>query len=102
MKRNQKQTFFFEEQRLVNEDENITSDEDEPMDVDNISQTLQAGKTLDNFYAKSVILEGDFSSAEMQAAVSNKYGKIKSTFEMLKKKLANNKMCPLNPNDQLL
>ena len=42
---------FFEEQKIVNEDENIASDEDEPMYVDTISQTLQANKTLDNVYA---------------------------------------------------
>ena len=55
------------------------------MDVDNISQTLLPSKTVDNFYAKSVIFEGQLSFAEIQAAVSNKYGKIKSTFEILKK-----------------
>ena len=38
---------FFFEQKLVNEDENTTSDENEPMDVDTISQKLQASKTLD-------------------------------------------------------
>ena len=47
--------FFFEEQQLVNEDENIASDEG---DVDTVSQTSQANKTL---YAKSVILEGEWS-----------------------------------------
>ena len=33
---------FFEEQQSVNEDENITSDEVESMDVDTTSQMLQA------------------------------------------------------------
>ena len=41
---------FFEEQQAVNEDENITSDEDEPMDID-YSQRLQARNILDNVYA---------------------------------------------------
>ena len=71
---------FFEEQQLVNEDENLTSDEDEPMVVDTISQTLQVNNILDNVYVKSVILEGELSSAEMQAAVSNNYGNIQSAF----------------------
>ena len=39
---------FFEEQYLVSEYENITSDENEPMDVDTISQRLQAINILDN------------------------------------------------------
>ena len=43
------------------------------MDVDTNSQTLQTNKTLDNVYAKSVILEGKMSSVEMQAAVSYIY-----------------------------
>ena len=75
-----KQTFIFEEQQLVNEDENITSNEDEPMDVDAISQTLQASKTLDNVYVMYVSLKGESSSAEMQAAISNIYGKKQPAF----------------------
>ena len=47
---------LFEEQRLVNEDGNITSDENEAMDFDTISRMLQASKTIDNFYAKIVVL----------------------------------------------
>ena len=39
------------------------------MNVDIISQTLQASKTLD-------ILEGELSSANMQAAVSINFGKL--------------------------
>ena len=51
------------------------------MDVDTISQTLLDSKTLDDVYLiKSVILERELSLAEIQAAVSNNYGKIKSTF----------------------
>ena len=50
------------------------------MDVNTIIQTLQASKTLDNVYAKPVILEEKLSSAEMQAAVSNNCGKIQSAF----------------------
>ena len=56
---------FFEEQYLVSEYENITSDENEPMDVDTISQMLQAKKKLDNVHPKSVILKRKLSSAEM-------------------------------------
>ena len=50
---------FFKEQQLVKEDENITPDE--PMDFNTISQNLQVSKTLNNVFAKSVILEGEFS-----------------------------------------
>ena len=50
------------------------------MDVYAISQTLQPSKTLDNGYAKSVILKGELSSAEIQAAVSNSYGKLQFVF----------------------
>ena len=60
-----KQTFFIEEQQTVNQDENITLDEDEPMDVDTTSQRLQADNTLDNVYTKPVIQEGELSSAEL-------------------------------------
>ena len=49
--------FVFYQQQTVNEDENITSDEDEPMDADTTSQRLQASNILDNFYAKYVLLE---------------------------------------------
>ena len=42
--------FFFKQQAL-NEDENIKSDKDEPMDVDTTSQRLQASNILDNVYA---------------------------------------------------
>ena len=40
--RYQKKQIFFEEKQAVNQDENITSDEDEPIDVDTTSQKLQA------------------------------------------------------------
>ena len=46
------------------------------MDVDTISQTLQPSKTLYNVYRKFVTLEGELSSAEIQAADFNNYGKI--------------------------
>ena len=46
------------------------------MDVENINQRLQASNILDNVYAKFVILEGDLSSAEIQAAVGNNYGNL--------------------------
>ena len=57
----------FEEQQAVNQDENILSDEDEQMNVDDtISQRLQASNILGNVYATSVILEGKLPSAEIQ------------------------------------
>ena len=43
-------------------------------------QRLQACNILDNFYAKSVILEGELYSAEIQAVVSNNYGKLQFGF----------------------
>ena len=86
---------MFEEQQLLNGDENITSDEDEPMDFDTISQKLQASKSLDNVYANFVILEGDLSQTNVQAAVSKNYGKIQSAFfnvrNILKKNLLTTK-----------
>ena len=51
-----------------------TSDEDEPINVDTTSQKLQANNILNNL--RNVILEGEFSSAEMQAAVRNNYRKL--------------------------
>ena len=57
--------------------------------VDIINQMLQASNILNKDYTKllkqSVILEGELSSAEMQAAVSNNYGNINPlllTFEI--------------------
>ena len=50
------------------------------MDVDTTSQRLHASNILDNVYEKSVILEGKLSSAEMQAAIGNKYGKLQIAF----------------------
>ena len=50
------------------------------MDVDITIQRLQSSNILDNFYAKSVILEGELSSAEIQAAVGNNYGKVQFAF----------------------
>ena len=41
--------FFFEEQQALNQDENITSDEVEPMDVDTTSQRLQTSIFLITF-----------------------------------------------------
>ena len=46
------------------------------MDVDTVSQRLQASNILENVYATSVILEEELSSA----AVSNSYGKLQSGF----------------------
>ena len=42
------------------------SDEDEQVAVASTSQILQASNILDDFYAKSVNLGGELSSAEMQ------------------------------------
>ena len=97
--------FFFEEQQSVNEDETITSDEDEPMDVDTTSQRLESSNILNNDYVKSVILEGELYSAEMQALVSNTYGKLQFAFNNFRnslKEITNNKKCLLNPNDKQL
>ena len=53
------------------------------MDVDTTSQRLQASNKLNNvLIAKSVILEGELSSAEMQAVVGNNYGKLLTTFDI--------------------
>ena len=38
------------------------------MDADSTSQRLQASNILDNVYVKSVIQEGELSSAQMQDA----------------------------------
>ena len=75
------------------------------MDVDTTSQRLQASNILDNVYSKSVILEGELSSAEMPAAVGKNYGKLQFAFNKFRntlKILSNNKKCLLNPNDKLL
>ena len=50
------------------------------MDINNTSKKLQANTIFNNVYAKSVILEGELSSAEMQAAAGNKNGKVQSAF----------------------
>ena len=65
-------TFFEEEQHAVNKNENITPDKNEQMHVDTTSQKLQAKNIFVNVYAKSVILEGELSSAEIQTAAGNK------------------------------
>ena len=72
----------------VNQHKNIKSDEDEPMDVDTSSEMLQASYTLHQVYAKSIVPEVELSSAEMQAAVCNNYGKLQLliTFKILSKK----------------
>ena len=66
------------------------------MDVDTTSERLQASNTLHNVYAKSVVPEGELSSAELQAAVFKNYGKLQfatNNFQnIIKKKLANVKL----------
>ena len=71
------------------------------MDVVTTIKRLQSSSILDNVYAKSVILEAGLSSAEIQAAVGNNYGKLQFAFIniwIILKKLADNKKCLLNPN----
>ena len=101
-----KEKIIFDEQQLVNQDENTTSNVVESMDVDTTNQMLQATNILDKFYANSIILEEELSLAEMQAAIVKNCGKLLFAFNnfrnTLKKKLANNKKCLLIPNDNLL
>ena len=40
------------------------------------SQNLQTTNILNNFYTKYVVLKGELSSAEMQVAAGNNYGKL--------------------------
>ena len=49
------------------------------------SQSLQANNILDNIYSKSVIPEGELSSAETQEATGNNYGKLQSAFTNFQK-----------------
>ena len=53
------------------------------------SQRLQASNIPDDFYAKSVILREELSSAEMETAVSNNYGKPQSAFDNIQNMLKN-------------
>ena len=96
---------FIAEQQAVNEKESITSHEDEPMDVATYIQRLQGSNILDNVYAKSVILEGELFSAEMQAAAGkNNSKKLQSAFnnfQNILKALVMKKRCLLDPNDKL-
>ena len=50
------------------------------MYVDTTSQRLHASNILNNVWAKSVILEGELFSAEIQDAVGNNYGKLQFAF----------------------
>ena len=50
------------------------------MDVDATSETLQASNILDNVYTTFDILEGEFSSPEMQAGFSKNGGKLQIAF----------------------
>ena len=54
------------------------------MGVDTTNQRLQASNILNNVYAKSVILEGELSSAELQVFISNNYGKLQFAFVNLR------------------
>ena len=51
------------------------------MDVDTTSPRLQTSYILDEFYAKSVILEIELFSAEIQVAVGNNNGKLQFAFD---------------------
>ena len=66
------------------------------MYVDTTSERLQASNIIDNVCAKSVILEGDMSSAEVQAAVGNNYRKLQISFNnfqnIIKKNLPTTKI----------
>ena len=64
----------------MNEDENISSDVDELMDVDNTSKRIHANYILNNVYAKTVILEGELSSVEIEATVVKNHGRQQSYF----------------------
>ena len=55
------------------------------MHVDTTSERLRASNIYGNIYAKSVILEGELSSAEMQADVGNNYGKLQFAFKNFQK-----------------
>ena len=54
------------------------------MEVDTTSQRLQASNNLNNFCTISVKMEEELSSAEMQAAVRNNYGKLQFAFNNFK------------------
>ena len=88
---------FFEEQQIVNEDENVTSRES--VEVGITSQMLQASYIFDDCYSMSVILEGELSSTEIQTDVGNIYGKQQSAFAKFD---VNNKKRLLDPTDKLL
>ena len=51
----------YQKKQKVSEDENTTSDEDEPIDVDTTSQMLLASTILDNVCATLAFLEGELS-----------------------------------------
>ena len=55
------------------------------MDIDTTNQRLQASNILDKVYAITVIMEGQMSSTEMQAAVGNNYGQLLITFKNILK-----------------
>ena len=61
--------------RTLNDSE-YHEDEDEPVAVGITSKRSQTSNILDDFYAKSVILGRELSSAEIQAVVGNDYGKL--------------------------
>ena len=60
------------------------------MDVNTTSQKLQSRNILDNAYVMYVILEGELSSAEMKAAIGNKYGKLQLAFNNFQSIMKNN------------
>ena len=59
------------------------------MDVDSISQTLQASKTLNNVYPNSVVLEVELSPTKCKLlflTTMERYNPLLLTFEIFKKK----------------
>ena len=49
---------------LLNDEENVTSDEDDPIDIFKDSLSLPASNSLNTIYTKSATLEEELSSAE--------------------------------------
>ena len=74
-------------------EENITSDEDNQWTLITnfvVTKGYKLAIFFNNVYVKSVILEGEMSSSEMQAPVSNNYGKLQLAFNSFRNILKNN------------
>ena len=66
------------------QEENISSDEDEAMDVDTINKGLSIS-ILNDVLTKSLVLEGKVHSAEMKAVVGNNYENLYLAFDNFQK-----------------